>query len=58
MKYMIVLLTAAVLLLVGCVYESPLTKKHNIAVDSTVLGLWEPIQDEGDVLKQDERMMT
>ncbi len=57
MKYMIALLIAAVLLFVGCVYESPLTTEHNIAIDPTVPGLWEPIQDKGDVPNQDEQLM-
>ena len=51
------LLTVAVLLLAGCEYESPLTKEHNIAVDSAVLGMWELIPDEREEPKQAERMM-
>lgn len=47
----------AILLLVGCEYESPLTKEHNIAVDPAVLGVWEPIQVTDDKAKQDERMI-
>ena len=57
MKYVMALLTVTVLLLAGCEYESPLTKEHTIAVDSALLGLWEPVPDEGDEPKQDERMM-
>lgn len=57
MKYLMALLTIAVLLLAGCVYESPLTKKHDIEIDSAVLGVWEPIPDKGDAPKKDERMM-
>lgn len=45
------------LLLVSCQYEVPLTREHSIAVDSSILGLWEPIPDEGEEAKQDERMM-
>ncbi len=47
----------AILLLVGCEYEAPLTKEHNIAVDPEVLGVWEPVQDKDDKAKQDERMV-
>ncbi len=57
MKCMMALLTVAALLLAGCEYESPLTKEHNIAIDSAVLGLWEAIPDEGEEPKKNERMM-
>lgn len=57
MKCKLALLTVAVLLITGCEYESPLTKEHNIAVDSAVLGLWEAIPDKGEEPKQNERMM-
>ena len=57
MKCKLALLTIAVLLITGCEYESPLTKEHNIAVDSAVLGLWEAIPDKGEEPKQNERMM-
>ncbi len=42
------------LLLIGCEYDSPLTKEHSVSVDSAVLGLWEEIHDEGG---EPERMM-
>lgn len=29
------------LFLIGCVYETPITKKHEIKIDSTALGLWQ-----------------
>jgi len=57
MKCKLALLIVAILLITGCEYESPLTKKHNIAVDSAVLGLWETIPDKGEEPKQNERMM-
>ena len=57
MKCKLALLTVTVLLITGCEYESPLTKEHNIAVDSAVLGLWEAIPDKGEEPKQNERMM-
>ena len=57
MKCKLALLTIAALLITGCEYESPLTKEHNIAVDSAVLGLWEAIPDKGEEPKQNERMM-
>ena len=47
----------AILLLVGCEYESTLTKEHKIAVDPAVLGVWEPIQGNDDKAKNDERMI-
>ena len=57
MKYIIMMFATAILLLIGCEYESPLTKEHNIAVDPAVLGVWEPIQFNDDKAKNDERMM-
>lgn len=57
MKHLMAFLSVAVLLLAGCEYESPLTKEHSIAIDSAVLGLWEPIPDEEEEPKQEERMM-
>ena len=57
MKYIMMMCATAVLLLVGCEYESPLTKEHTIAVDPAVLGVWEPIQDKDDQSKQNERMV-
>jgi len=46
------------LLLVGCIYESPLTKEHNIPIDSKVLGLWEWIPDEKEDPNEYVRMMV
>lgn len=57
MKYAMMLSVLVALLLSSCEYESPLTTEHNIAVDSSVIGLWEPIPGEGEKPKQDERMM-
>jgi hypothetical protein len=57
MKY-IMMFALAVLLLAGCEYESPFTKEHSIAIDSAVLGLWEPkIDGDEDTAEQDEIMM-
>ena len=57
MRRMMVLLAASVWLFAGCEYIAPLTDEHSIAVDSSVLGLWELIPEEGKETKQDERMM-
>ena len=54
MKHAVMLSVLAALLLAGCIYESPLTKEHNISVDSAVLGLWEPIPDEGEEPKHND----
>ena len=48
---------ATVLLFCGCEYEAPLTEDHPIAVDSSVLGLWEVIPDDGKENEGNERMM-
>ena len=46
MKRAVALSALTALLLIGCVFEFPLTKEHNISVDSAVLGLWEFIPKE------------
>ena len=57
MKYM-KLFAIVGLLVAGCVYESPFTTEHNIAIDSAVLGLWEELKpDKGVEPKEDEQMM-
>ncbi len=48
----------AVLLFCGCEYEVPLTKEPSVAVDSSVLGLWELIPDAGEEKEKKERMMV
>ena len=57
MKSKTALLIATVLLFFGCEYEAPLTEDHPIAVDSSVLGLWEGIPDAGKEKEGNERMM-
>ena len=57
MKSETALLMGAVLLFCGCEYETPLTEEHSIAVDSSVLGLWEVIPDKGKEKEQNKRMM-
>ena len=57
MRCIAVLLIVTVLFLSGCEYETPFTKEHTISVDSSVLGLWEPLPDEGEESGPDERMM-
>lgn len=57
MKHVTALLGAAVLLLAGCEYESPLTKDHTLAIDPAILGLWAPLPESGDASNPDERMM-
>jgi hypothetical protein len=38
----------AMLMIMGCVYQAPLTENHTIPVDPAVLGLWEQISDDND----------
>lgn len=57
MRCVAVLLIAAVLFLAGCKYETLLTKEHAIAVDLSVLGLWEPQPDGREGPGANERMM-
>jgi hypothetical protein len=53
----VVMLVLVALFLVGCEYESPLTKEHSISVDSVVLGLWELVPEKGKDPDQNQRMM-
>jgi hypothetical protein len=59
MKYIMMVFSVAVLLLAGCAYEAPFTKEHSIAIDSTVLGLWEwePKLNEGEDSKREVLMI-
>jgi hypothetical protein len=57
MKSVAMFLVIAGLFLAGCKYEAPLTTEHSIPVDSSVLGLWEPIPEKGGESAEDERMM-
>ncbi len=40
MKCVRIILVITILFLVGCEYESPLTKEHTISIDSSILGVW------------------
>ena len=42
---MVFMITA--LFLIGCEYEAPLDKEHDIPIDTSVLGLWEYIPENG-----------
>jgi len=41
----------------GCQYEAPLETAHTIPIDQSVLGLWEPVPDEGEESDPDGRML-
>ena len=47
MKATAALLVTAVLLLAGCVYESPVTAEHTIPIDRSVLGVWRSVPEKG-----------
>ena len=47
-----------VALLVGCEYESPLVEEARISVDPAVIGIWEPVGNEGENAAKDESMMV
>ena len=53
----VMMLVLVALFLVGCEYESPLTKEHSISVDSAVLGLWEFVPEKGKDSDQSQRML-
>jgi len=58
MKYKSMFLVAIVLsVFLGCEYESPLTNKHKIPVDSAVLGLWETVPDKNETAGSSEKML-
>jgi hypothetical protein len=57
-KYILMLLVSVVLSCAGCIYEAPLTDEHAIAVDSSVLGLWEYVPAENEKPDAPERMMV
>jgi len=46
------------LMLFGCRYESPLQEQHTLPVDASVMGVWEPLPDEGEGPVDDERMIV
>ena len=58
MKRAAVLVFGAVLFVVGCKYEVPLTEEHSIPVDPLVLGLWEPVLDDGEQSTPNDGMMV
>lgn len=45
------LIVYCLLFLIGCVYEAPLTEKHEIKIDPDALGIWESKSE------KDEKMM-
>ena len=47
MKHALLSFFLIALLLAGCVFEAPLATEHTIAIDNSVLGLWEEIPEEG-----------
>ncbi len=57
MKRAAIVLSVTILLVTGCEYDDPLTTKHNIPIDSAVLGWWELRPDEGQEPDPDEQMM-
>ena len=57
MRVIAMLLVTTALSFAGCQYQSPLTKKHTISIDSSVLGLWEPVPEKGKEQNPNQRMM-
>ena len=53
----LLLVLGTVLFFATCKYETSLTKEHVMPVDSSVLGVWEPLPDEREESSADERMM-
>ncbi len=57
MKHWISFLIATVLLITGCEYEAPLTEECVLDIDSSVLGHWEEVPDDGKQPGPDQMMM-
>ena len=53
----VVMLVLVALFIVGCEYESPLTKEHSISVDFAVLGLWELVPEKENDSEENQRML-
>jgi hypothetical protein len=47
MRFLTVAVASASLLLAGCEYDTPLVSDAEIPVDSSLVGLWEPLDEEG-----------
>lgn len=47
----------AALSVAGCRYEAPLTTKHALPIDTSVLGVWETVPTEGEESEKAERMI-
>ena len=48
MKKYLLLLLVAILLTTGCVHEAPLSTEHTLAIDPSLLGLWELVTGEAE----------
>lgn len=57
MKRIIAVLSIAVFLLAGCIYDAPLTTDHSVPVDTAVLGLWAEVVPEGETKGSDDELM-
>ena len=57
MKYVPAILLA-IIVLIGCKYEAPLSQEHTVAIDPSLLGVWEPVLDEGEEASDDENMIV
>jgi len=57
MKHATILVIVALLVIVGCDYQVPLTEEHNISIDPSVLGIWEGVTDGDKPSNPDERMV-
>ena len=57
MKRIIAVLSIAVFLLAGCIYDAPLTTDHSIPIDTAVLGLWVEVVPEGETKASDDELM-
>jgi hypothetical protein len=57
-KVSVVSCGAALLLLCGCIYEVPLVKTAEVAVDPALTGLWQMIPDEGAPEDPNDRLMV
>lgn len=56
MRRAVLWLAVSTLFLAGCDYEVPLTEEHSIKIDSSVLGLWEIVSENGEPSTSGDRL--
>lgn len=58
MKTTAFLLAVSALLFTGCRFKAPLVKETTLPIDPAVIGLWEPVPEDGKDPEADKRMLV